>query len=66
MCANRFRPCAAAGPAVQAVEDRRRHAIYTFKVLFSSPENQKIFKDSPSHRILWHMYKILNIDENKN
>jgi len=26
----------------------------------------KKFQDSPSHRILRHMHKILNLDENKN
>ena len=26
----------------------------------------KIFQDSPSHRILWQMHEVLNIDENKN
>ena len=26
----------------------------------------KIFQNSPSHRILWHMHEALNIDENKN
>jgi len=25
----------------------------------------KKFQDSPSHRILWHMHKVLNIDKNK-
>jgi len=34
--------------------------------LFSSPSKSKSFQDSPSHRILWHMYETLNIDENKN
>jgi len=25
----------------------------------------KNFQDSPSYRILWHMHRILNVDENK-
>jgi len=33
------------------------------KVLFSSPHNQKIFQDFPSHRHLRHMYGALNIDK---
>jgi len=33
------------------------------QALFSSLKNQKLFKDSPSHQILWHMYRALNIDE---
>ena len=34
--------------------------------VFNSPRKSKSFQDSPSHRILWHMYEALNIDENKN
>ena len=32
---------------------------------FSLPKT-KTFQDSPSHRILRHMYKALNVDKNKN
>jgi len=34
--------------------------------LFSSPQKAKSFQDSPSHRILHHMHRVLNINENKN
>jgi len=36
---------------------------YLSKALFSSPRIPKSFQDSPSHRILRHMYEALNIDE---
>ena len=36
------------------------------KALCSSPRNPKNFQNFTSHRILWHMHKALNIDENKN
>jgi len=30
------------------------------------PQKPKTLQDSPSHRILRHMYRVLNIDKNKN
>jgi len=33
--------------------------------LFSSPKKPKNFQNSTSHRILRHMHRALNIDENK-
>ena len=36
------------------------------KALFSSPRKPKFFQDSPSHQILEHMHKAIDIDENKN
>jgi len=46
--------------------DNEMCSIVQFKALFSSPWKPKSFQDSPSRRILWHMHKTLNIDENKN
>ena len=40
--------------------------FFYFEALFSSPRKPKNFQDFLSHRILWHMHEILNIDENKN
>jgi len=40
------------------------HAVA--RALFRSPWKPKNFQNSSSHRILWHMYKTLNINENKN
>ena len=45
--------------------DKKLIAQFGYKALFSSKTTKK-FQDSPSQRILWHMYGILNIDENKN
>jgi len=42
------------------------HTAVWFLGLVCSPQKPKSFIDSPSHRIFWHMYKALNIDENKN
>jgi hypothetical protein len=36
------------------------------RALFSSPKNLKCFQDFPSHRILRHIYEILNVDKNNN
>jgi len=36
------------------------------KALFSSPQKPKTFQNFPSHRILWHMHRALNVDKNKN
>ena len=48
--------------------DLRVKWIFLIEALFSSHQNQnpKNFQDSPSHRILRHMYEALNIDKNKN
>ena len=55
-------------PPGKNVRSRSDVEIIQFaKALFSSSKNQKNkFQDSSSHQILWHMHKVLNIDENKN
>jgi len=32
--------------------------------LFNSPQNPKVFQNFPLHRILKHMYRVLDIDKN--
>jgi len=39
--------------------------IGVVKVLFSLLQKLKTFQDFSSHRILWHMHEVLNIDKNK-
>ena len=60
--------------ADQEVAERRKSAAASpwkfdctrIKALFTSLRNLKTFQDFSLHQILLHMYKTLNMDENKN
>ena len=49
------------------VTENLKNFIKVFELaLFSSHKKPKTFQDYPSHRILRHMYRALNVDEDKN
>jgi len=50
----------------QEIESETNLGRFQLKALFSSSKKLKKIQDSPSHRILRHIYKTLNIDKNKN
>jgi hypothetical protein len=65
---NQIHPSLSAGPmgaSSRATESYCTRLLPPSTLFRPSPQKPKSFQNSPSHRILHHMHRVLNIDENK-